>query len=110
TEQIEKREILVLVTPRIVQEPWMYHEGEQGAGEFHRRQSVYRDHMSPLGKRHLGRKYFRLAQEAWLKGERERALKLVSMAIQCDPTNRTAIDLRADIWGGVQDGDHSGGT
>ncbi len=58
----------------------MYHEGEQGAGEFHRRQMEYQDKMSPLGKRHLGRKYFRLAQEAWIKGDREKALKLVSLA------------------------------
>jgi type IV pilus assembly protein PilQ len=110
TEEIEKREILVLVTPRIVHEPWMYHEGEQGAGEFHRRQMVYQDKMSPLGKRHLGRKYYRLAQEAWIKGERDKALKLVSLAIQFDPLNRAAIDLRADIWAGIQGNDHSGGT
>lgn len=109
-EETEKREILILITPRIVQEPSAYHEGEQGAGEFHRRQAVYQDKMSPLGKRHIGRRYFRLAQEAWVRGERERALKLVSLSIQFDPLNRAAIDLRADIWGGVQGGDHSGGT
>ena len=108
-EEIEKREILVLVTPHIVREPDMYHEGEQGAGEFHRRHEVYQDKMSPLGKRSLGRRYFRLAQEAWQRGNQREALKLVSMSIQFDPLNRAAIDLRSDIWEGIHSGDHSGG-
>jgi type IV pilus assembly protein PilQ len=109
TETIEKREILVLVTPHIVREPDMYYAAEQGAGEFHRRQDVYQDKMSPLGKRSLGRRYFRLAQEAWQRGERKEALKLVSRSIQIDPLNRAAIDLRSDIWAGIHSGDHSGG-
>ena len=109
TEDIEKREILVLVTPHIMQEPGMYKEGEQGAGEFHRRQASYQDKMSPLGKRSLGRKYFRLAQEAWARGESTSALRLISLSIQFDPMNRAAIDLRSDIQAGRHSGDHSGG-
>jgi hypothetical protein len=91
-------------------EPAMYQEGEQGAGEFHRRQAVYQDKMSPLGKRSLGRKYFRLAQEAWSRGDRNVALKQVALSIQFDPLNRAAIDLRSDIWAGTHSGDHSGGS
>jgi type IV pilus assembly protein PilQ len=109
-EEIEKREILVLVTPHIVREPDVYYEGEQGAGEFFRRHDVYQDKMSPLGKRALGRKYFRLAQEAWQRDDRKEALKLVSLSIQFDPLSRAAIDLRSDIWAGIHSGDHSGGT
>ena len=106
-ESIERREILVLVTPRIIREPEAAQEGHQAASEFHRRQSVYVDQMSPFGKRHLGRKYFRMAQEAWAAGDGDAALRYAEMAVHFDPMNRAAIDLRSDIWAGSYGGDHS---
>lgn len=110
TEDIEKREILVLITPHIVYEPETCQEGECGAMEFHRRQAVYRDHMSPLGKRYLGRIYFRKAQAAWSAGDYDAALRLAQCSVQFDPTNRAAIDLTSDIVAGRHDGPHSGGA
>ena len=68
-ETIERREVLVLITPRIVYEPEVCQEGAKGACEFHRRQSTYADKMSPFGKRNIARRYFRLAQSAWAAGE-----------------------------------------
>jgi len=110
TEDIEKREILVLVTPHIVYEPETCKEGECGAMEFHRRQAVYRDHMSPLGKRYLGRIYFRKAQAAWAAGDAPAALRLAQCSVQFDPENRAAISLTSDIVNGCHDGPHSGGA
>lgn len=106
-ENTERREILVLVTPRIISEPEAAQEGHHAASEFHRRQSVYADQMSPFGKRHLGRKYFRMAQEAWAAGDADAALRYVELAVHFDPMNRAAIDLRADVWAGSYEGDHS---
>src|SRR5690606_29158326 len=51
SEQTDRRELIVLITPHIVYEPQAGNEGVRGAGEFHRRQSVYADHMSPIGTR-----------------------------------------------------------
>ena len=102
-ETIQRSEIIVLITPHIV-----YDEaccaGEKAACEFQRRQSVYADEMSPIGKRYLGRKYFRLAQQAFAAGDDPRALRFANLSIHFDPLSRAAIDLRADIW----HGDHSG--
>ncbi|MBX3414868.1 MAG: secretin and TonB N-terminal domain-containing protein [Pirellulales bacterium] len=109
TEDIEKREILVLITPHIVYEPETCRDGECGAMEFHRRQAVYRDHMSPLGKRYLGRIYFRKAQAAWAAGDYDAALRLAQCSVQFDPTNRAAIELTTDIVAGRHDGPYSGG-
>jgi type IV pilus assembly protein PilQ len=97
-ETLQRREILVLITPHIVYEPETCREGQQGACEYLRRQAVYREKMSPLGKRHVGRKYFRLAQNAWAAGDRDRALRFVEMSIHFDPLSREAIDLRSQIW------------
>ena len=66
--------------------------------------------MSPLGKRSIGRRYFRLAQNAWAAGDRDTALRFAEMSVHFDPLNRAAIDLRSDIWLGRQGGDHALGS
>ncbi len=106
-EKLTRREIIVLVTPRIVYEPDTCNEGDKAAGEFHRRQEVYREKMSPIGKRSVGRRYFRMAQNAWAAGQQKRALRFAEMAVHFDPLNRAAIDLRSDIWEGNPAGDHT---
>lgn len=106
-EKTKRVEIIVLVTPHIVYEPETCREGELGASEFHRRQEVYREKMSPLGKRSVGRRYYRMAQQAWAEGDRRRALRFAEMAVHFDPLNRAAIDLRSDIWQGNPAGAHT---
>lgn len=110
TEKRQKREILVLITPHVICDAEAHLDGEKGAEEFHRRHGVVADKMNPIGKRLLGRKYLRKAQLAWSENDAERAKKLVDWAIQFDPQNRAAIDLRTDIEAGRHDGDHSGGA
>lgn len=97
-EKTERHEVLVLITPRIVYEPETCKEGEKGACEFLRRQSTYADKMSPFGKRSIARRYYRLAQKAYAAGESKKALWFAEMAVQFDPLNRAALDLRSDIW------------
>jgi type IV pilus assembly protein PilQ len=106
-EIIQRQEIVVLLTPRIVYEPETCHEGDQAACEFHRRHTVYAEKMSSIGKRSLGRRYFRRAQHAWAVGDRDKALRQAEMAVQFDPLNRAAIDLRSDIWLGRPPGEHT---
>jgi type II secretory pathway component GspD/PulD (secretin) len=106
-EKTERREILVLLTPHIVHDPDVCCEGDLAAAEFHRRQSIAADKMSPLGKRYMGRKYFRLAQEAWAIGDRERAMRYINLSIHVDPFSRAAIELRSDIVNGVPHGAHT---
>lgn len=103
----ERHEILVLITPHIVYDPEARSEGHKAACEFHRRQAVFAEKMNPLGKASVSRRYFRLAQNAWAAGDREAALRFAEMAVQYEPTNRAAIDLRSDIWNGKRVGDHT---
>jgi type IV pilus assembly protein PilQ len=110
TETIDRRELIILITPHIVYEPQACAEGEKGACEFHRRQAAYADHMSCLGTRYLGRKFFRIAQDHWDRGDGPRALKAVNLAVHFDPQNRAAMELRSDIMAGNHMGDHSGGN
>jgi type IV pilus assembly protein PilQ len=107
TQSMERREIIVLITPHIVYEPEVGIQGDKAAREFHHRHMVYADQLSPIGKRHLGRRYFHKAQEAWHRGDQERALWLVNLSIHFDPLNRAAIDLRSDITSNNPNGDHT---
>lgn len=107
TQSLERREIIVLITPHIVYEPEIGIQGDKAAREFHHRHMVYADKLSPLGKRHLGRRYFHKAQEAWHQGDQQQALWLVNLSIHFDPLNRAAIDLRSDITSDNPQGDHT---
>jgi type IV pilus assembly protein PilQ len=106
-EVTEKEETVVLITPHIVCGPDACCEGDKAAAEFHRRHAVYADQMSPLGKRYIGRKYYRLAQAAWAQGDQKTALRFADLSVHFDPESRAAINLRTDIWNGNLTGDHT---
>jgi type IV pilus assembly protein PilQ len=107
TEKMERREIIVLITPRIIYEPSAGERGDKAAREFHHHQAVYADSMSPISKRALGRRYFRRAQLAWEGGDGPAAMRMINKSIMFDPQRRAAIDLRSDIVEGNPHGDHT---
>jgi len=106
-ERTQRREIIVLITPHIVYEPETSAEGSDAAGEFHRRQGVYREKMNILSRPALARRYVRLAQNAYASGNRDAALRFAEFAVHFDPASRMAIDLRSTIWQGLPVGDHT---
>ncbi len=104
TEEVKRVEIIVLVTPHIVREPEAYGEGALQQWEFQRRQKVYVEKMSPLGKRSVARRYVRMARQAWNQGDLDRALRFAEMAVHFDPLNREALEIRAQIWQSISAG------
>lgn len=105
TEKVDRVEVIVLITPRIVSEPMMTEEAVKYGNEFTERQSVYLDKMSPLGRRNLGNHWLRKARAAYAAQEYNVAMRQVNMAIHYDPVNRDAINLRNEIVvaGGFED-------
>ncbi len=110
SETLDRREILVVITPHIVGDTELTQEGNHAAMEFHHRHAVQFEKLSPLAKRRIAHNYFLKAQRAWALGEAERALKYVNLAIHYNPQSRAAIDLRADIFSGIPLGDHAAGA
>jgi len=55
------------------------------------------DKMSPLGKRHYGEQYVRLATSAYAAGDYNVALRYVNLAIHWDPLHQGAINLHHQI-------------
>jgi hypothetical protein len=97
THGIDRNEIIVLITPRIMCDPAMCEEGTKMGNDFTQRQSVYFDKMSPIGKRNLGLHHLRKARAAYSAGDMLTAMKQVNLAIHYDPQSRDAVVLRNDI-------------
>jgi type IV pilus assembly protein PilQ len=102
TENVERTEILILLTPRIVYDGDNAAEGnlykkdavEMEAAKFHR--------MSPVGKAHLARDYNDRARAAAASGNRVLAQRFARLAVHYDPLNRDAVRTLHEI--GSQDG------
>jgi hypothetical protein len=105
SQQITRNEIVVLITPRIVSEPFMCQEGMKYGNQFTERQAVYFDKMSPIGKRNLAQHHVRKARAAYAAGDYDTAIKQVNLGIHYDPQSRDAVVLRDEIVaaGGFED-------
>jgi len=97
TEQMRRDEIIVLITPQIVHDPFVHAEGNEAACYARDRLEVFADKMSPIGTRFYGRQYARKAVAAWSAGDVETALRYVNLAIHFDRQNSEALRLRRQI-------------
>lgn len=102
-----REEILILLTPHIIPDEQACNEGAQAACEFHRRRDVIAEKSSPFSREHISRQYFKLAQNAWAQGERDRALRYAEISVHYNPGSRAAIDLRSNIWMNEPQGGHT---
>ena len=98
-ETTDRRELIVLLTPRIVDDEVMHQESKESGGEFMSRHNYYRDKMSPIGKRHYGERYLRLARSAWAAEDAWTAFRYVNLSLQFHPMNLDATALRDEIVG-----------
>ncbi|MGQ9822526.1 MAG: hypothetical protein ACUVQK_11740 [Thermogutta sp.] len=99
TETVTKQEIIVLITPHIMDDYRLAAEGTRSARENLSRQQTYAETMSPLGKRSMARRYLERARQASAEGRTLLALRFARLAVQFDPTNLEAIALRDSLQG-----------
>jgi type IV pilus assembly protein PilQ len=97
TENVDRNEVIVLITPRIVSEPMMCQEGMKYGNDYTQRQNIYFDKMSPIGKRNYANHYLRLARAAYNAGDYNTALRQVNLALHFDPLNRDSVVLRNEV-------------
>jgi type IV pilus assembly protein PilQ len=97
TDEIDRREIIVLLTPHLVCDPVDYKEANQLKSEYLERQENFADKMSLIGRRHYGMHYLRLARAAWNAGDLWAALRYTNLSIHFDPFNREATQLHHRI-------------
>ncbi len=97
TEKVGRAEIIILITPRIINNDTLTQEGVKYGNEFSQRQENYFDKMNPLAKRSLGLAQLRRARAAYAVGDFNTALRQVNLAIHYDPLNREASTLRQEV-------------
>jgi type IV pilus assembly protein PilQ len=97
TENVDRNEVIVLITPRIVSEPMMCQEGMKYGNDYTQRQNVYFDKMSPIGKRNYANHYLRLARAAYNAADYDTAMRQVNLALHFDPLSRDALVLRNEV-------------
>lgn len=96
-ETTTKQEIIVLLTPRIVDDYHITKEGEGASLLWRRRQRVVADDMSPLGSHSAARRWVEQARIACAEGDYAKARRLAEMAVEFDPNNVEAIMLRDQL-------------
>ena len=101
-EETSRTEIVVLLTPRIVQQDELAVEGDRAACEFHLRHATQADNMAYWSRNNLSEKYCHLAKQAYREGDRERAWRYIQLAVEINPSNRKAITLRSRMAAGVE--------
>ena len=100
TETMDRREIVVLLTPRIVVEPVICAEGAQAACEFGQRRDAVVEQMSHTSKRHYGKRYRAMAETAWHEGNMKAACRYIDLSLHFDPNNLDTVRLRSQMYGG----------
>ncbi len=93
TDKITRREVLVLITPRIVYDDEANKDGQKSAQVSHHRQETVAQESTLLSRVYQSRRYVRKAQAYLQQGDIPRARRYANLAVHIDPNNLDAIAL-----------------
>ncbi len=99
SDTVTRTEILVLLTPRIINDEGAAAEGAQFARDAKQMEATQFKSLIKLGTAKLSRENLVGAQQAWAKGNRFLARRLAKLAVQHDPLNRDAVRFLNEISG-----------
>jgi len=102
TDTVNRTEILVLLTPRIIENGDIADEGAAAKRDTFEIEGAKFHRMSPLGRAHLSRDYLMRAQAALQKGDRALAQRFARLAVHYDPLHREAVQFYSQLNGGKQ--------
>jgi type IV pilus assembly protein PilQ len=94
TAQQLREEIIVLITPHIIEEEQAATEAAQQAERFGRQFNVAAELNSPTGRHNVAKRFARLAQSAWARGDFPRARRMAELALHFDPSLEEALAIR----------------
>ncbi|MBL8828128.1 MAG: hypothetical protein JNM18_14205 [Planctomycetaceae bacterium] len=96
-ESIVRREILVLITPRIIYDAEATEEGATANATVHRDYDVASDEMTLLSRNYQARLLTRRALNARDAGRTTYAWRLAQMAVHFNPNDHEAVELRDQL-------------
>ncbi|MCS7238721.1 MAG: hypothetical protein NZ899_10700 [Thermoguttaceae bacterium] len=94
-----REEIIVLITPHIIGDAEAWQQALEAKARFDQQFAVAAELSTPLGRRNVARRFFRLAESAWKAGDCQRARRLAELALHFDPHLEEAIALREAVAG-----------
>ncbi len=96
-ESVVRREILVLITPRIIYDAEATEEGAIANNTVHRDHDVASDEMTLLSRNYQARLLTRRALNARDAGRTTHAWRLAQMAVHFNPNDHEAVELRDQL-------------
>lgn len=81
TESLQRNELIVLITPRIVTDPEAAIEGEKLQFETQERAAYFRDHLSPVNRTSLTRAHYERAVDYFESGNLLKAKQQIDAAL-----------------------------
>ncbi len=103
-DKVERQEVIVLLTPHIIEEPGEV-EGDERADDISRARYGAKDQMQIINRNRIAEELYATAAERYLQGYPNVALKEVNKALEIYPTYLEAIRLRERIILELSDGD-----
>ncbi|QDV32054.1 Type IV pilus biogenesis and competence protein PilQ precursor [Planctopirus ephydatiae] len=97
SSRIERTELIVLITPRIVDEFAAAAEGDILQAATEERAAHFRDHLSPVNRNSLTRAHYERAAFYLQKGELMRARQHIDAALHQNSADLDALQLRNEI-------------
>jgi type IV pilus assembly protein PilQ len=97
TSRIERTELIVLITPRIIDEFAAAAEGEVLQQATEERAAHFRDHLSPVNRNSLTRAHYERAAYYSQKGDLMRARQHIDAALHQNSADLDALQLRNEI-------------
>jgi len=95
-DQVKREEVIILLTPHIIEEPGEA-EGEARANDVSRKRLSAKDEMQPIGKGRLAEDFYAKAVKSYLQGDNESAMQQLTIALRLRPTYLEAIRLKERI-------------
>ena len=97
TESVQRTELIVLITPRIITDDIAAVEGESIQHETQQRAMHFRDHLAPINRHNLARAHYERAVEHFDRGELLKAHQQVTAALRQNKSDLDSLRLRDQI-------------
>jgi type II secretory pathway component GspD/PulD (secretin) len=95
-DQVKREEVIVLLTPHIIEEPGET-EGQARADDIGRKRTGAKDAMLGIGKGRLAEDFYVRAARCYMAGDTESAMKELGIALMLRPTFLEALRLKERI-------------
>ena len=98
SQAVKRDEIIILLTPRIIEDPAYCEEGNECFADVtHRQATIQASKLTSIGRHQFSRRYYRLANSAWRAGNVDVAIDYLELAIFFHHNNRDALKLQGMI-------------